>query len=99
MSGPRATLLPVWVGRERASWTHKERDSQSAGWKLGWCGEASGMVGAHLGVEDVAGDPAEHEQPILLQRPGDPQPRHPLQGTLVCLVMVTPFVLVFWELF
>ena len=55
--------------------------------------------GAHLGVEDVAGDPAEHEQPVLLQRPGDPQPRHPLQGALVCLVMVTPFVLVFRELF
>lgn len=64
---------------------------------VGWRGEWDG--GAHLGVEDVAGDPAEHEQPVLLQRPGDPQPRHPLQGTLVRLVMVTPFVLVFRELF
>lgn len=62
-------------------------------------GEEVSGSGAHLGVEDVAGDPAEHKQPVLLQRPGDPQPRHPLQGALVCLVMVAPFVLVFRELF
>ena len=32
---------------------------------VGWRGEWD--EGAHLGVEDVAGDPAEHEQPVLLQ--------------------------------
>lgn len=43
----------------------------------------------HLGVEDVAGDAAEHDQPVLLDGPRDAQPGHSLQGALVGLVVVT----------
>lgn len=56
----------------------------------------------HLGIEHVAGNPAEHEQAVLLHRPGHTQPCHPQQGTLVSLVMVAqPFAFVsrilFWQ--
>lgn len=43
----------------------------------------------YLGVEDIAGNAAEHEQPIFLYGPGDAQSGHPLQGALVGLVVVT----------
>lgn len=63
-------------------------------------GRSRGPRGQYLGVEDVAGNPAEHEQPVLLHGPGDTQPGHPLQGALVGLIVVTQtFVLFFLELF
>lgn len=51
-------------------------------------GGSRGPGAEYLGVEDIAGDPAEHEQPVFLYGPGDAQPGHPLQGALVCLVVV-----------
>lgn len=48
-----------------------------------------GTVAEYLGVEDVAGNSAEHEQPVFLHGPHDTQPGHPLQGALVGLIMVT----------
>lgn len=90
--------LPVQVRQERAP---PRGTSQSAGWRLARSG--GGVEGGgcqYLGVEDVAGNPAENEQPVLLHGPGDTQPGHPLQGALVSLVVVTQlFAFFFWELF
>lgn len=59
-----------------------------------------GTVAEYLGVEDVAGNPAEHEQPVFLHGPHYTQPGHPLQGALVSLIMVTQtFALFFLDFF
>lgn len=69
-------------------------------------GQANQLEGAgdrwaeYLGVEDIAGNAAEHEQPVFPHGPGDTQPGHPLQGALVGLVVVThAFALFFLGLF
>lgn len=70
------------------------RESGAAGW-----GRVGGW-GQYLGIEDVAGDAAQHEQPVLLHGPGDTQPGHPLQRALVGLIVVTqPPVFLFGGLF
>lgn len=57
-------------------------------------------MAGYLGVEDIAGNSAEHEQPVFLHGPRDTQPGHPLQGALVGLVMVAQtFAFFFLELF
>ena len=77
--------------------SHDERDLQISGPEAG---RGRGRRAANLGVEDVAGNPAERKQPVLLHGPGDTQPGHPLQGALVGLVVVTqPFAFFFRELF
>lgn len=78
-SAPAATRGKVRPTRGRAT-------QRAAGRGRG--GGSRGPGAEYLGVEDVAGDPAEHEQPVFLYGPGDAQPGHPLQGALVCLVVV-----------
>lgn len=93
MSGPGPQASPSGSARKEPS---KRGTSQPAGWRLG----AGDRRAGYLGVEDVAGNSTEHEQPIFLHGPGDTQPGHPLQGALVSLVMVTQLsAFFFWELF
>lgn len=84
------------VGHTGKSSLREGQANQLAG---GW--KEQGTEGTkYLGVEDVAGNSAEHEQPVFLHGPGDTQPGHPLQGALVSLIVVTQtFVLFFLELF
>lgn len=63
-------------------------------------GKEPGGLNEYLRVEDIAGNSAENEQPVLLHGPGHPQSGHPLQGALVSLVMVAqPSAFFFRELF
>lgn len=73
-----------------------ERDEQTS-----WLEARSrGPVAEYLGVEDIAGNSAEHEQPVFLHGPHYSQPGHPLQGALVGLIVVTQtFAFFFLEVF
>lgn len=70
---------------------HGERAPHRRGSHATGCrpGRSRARGAEYLGVEDIAGNPAEHEQPVLLHGPGDTQPGHPLQGALVGLIVVT----------
>lgn len=88
--------MRLWAGQTGKEASNKR--AQQTSWPR--AGKEKGSRAEYLGVEDIAGNSAEHEQPVFLHGPCDTQPGHPLQGALVSFIVVTqPFAFFFWELF